>query len=210
MEVDRERQPGAREQLSERRARTLGSILMAAVHIVAEEGIAGLTMSALAARAGVSRQTLYNYYSDVDGVLAGMVEMGEAGTVELAGRIADANDARAALGLLVTEAVESARSGHPSLAALTAALPAELRGAMQAHEERAEAMVADLLRRGVDEGVFRADLDPELDGRIIHRAAFAGAELALRTDVDPAQLAGHLTADLLRIVEPVNGRRSRR
>lgn len=210
MEPDIGQAADGQGQLSERRARTLGSILMAAMLIVSEEGIAGLSMSTLAARAGVSRQTLYNYYPDVDAVLAGMIEMGEVGTAALADRMAGERDARAALELLVADAVGSARAGHPSLTALTAALPAELRRAMQTHEERAEAMVADLLRRGMSEGVFRADLEPELDGRIIHRAAFSGAELALREDVDPELLVVRLTANLLRIVEPSTGRRAGR
>ncbi len=209
MEPDPERALEGQGQLSERRARTAGSILMAAMQIVAVEGIAGLSMSALAARAGVSRQTLYNYYPDVEAVLAGMVELGETGTAELASRTADEPDARAALELLVSAAVESANAGHPSPTALTAALPAELRGAMRAHEERAEAIVVDLLRRGMADGAFRADLEPELDGPIIHRAMFAGAELTLREDVKPELLARRLAADLLRIVEVAGGPRRR-
>ncbi|MEX1295071.1 MAG: TetR/AcrR family transcriptional regulator [Candidatus Limnocylindrales bacterium] len=200
----------AAEELSERRARTLGGILMAAMHIVGQEGTAGLSMSALAARAGVSRQTLYNYYPDVDAVLSGMVELGDAGTAGLAAQLADEPDARAALTLFVASAVESVRSGHPSLSALTAALPAELRTTMQAHEDRAEGIVVDLLRRGMAEGVFRADLDPDLDGRILHRAAFAGAELARHEDVDPERLGERLSTDLLRVVESGAGRRTRR
>ena len=195
----------ASEQLSERRSRTRTSILLAAMHIVGEEGIAGLSMSTLAARAGVSRQTLYNYCPDVDAVLAGMVELGDAGTEELARQLAREDDPRAALGLLVSAAVESVRAGHPSLSALTAALPAELRATMQAHEERAEDIVADLLRRGLASGAFRSDLDPELDGRIIHRAVFAGAELARRPGIDLERLAQRLSVDLLRIVEPASG-----
>lgn len=195
----------ASEQLSERRSRTRTSILLTAMLIVSEEGIAGLSMSALAARAGVSRQTLYNYCPDVDAVLAGMVELGDAGTEELARQLAREHDPRAALGLLVSAAVESVRAGHPSLSALTAALPAELRATMQAHEERAEGIVTDLLRRGLASGAFRSDLDPELDGRIIHRAVFAGAELARRPDVDPERLAQRLSVHLLRTVEPASG-----
>ncbi len=192
-------------QLSERRSRTRTSILVAAMYIVSEEGLAGLSMSALAARAGVSRQTLYNYWPDVDAVLAGMVELGDVGTEELARQLASEDDPRAAFGLLVSAAVESIRAGHPSLSALTAALPADLRATMQAHEERAEGIVADLLRRGLATGAFRADLDPELDGRILYRAVFAGAELARRPDVDPGLLAQRLSVDLLRIVEPGTG-----
>lgn len=200
----------ALDELSERRARTRGSILIAALLIVAEAGIAGLSMSALAARAGVSRQTLYNHYADIDAVLAGMVDMSDAGTAELAAKLAREPDAKAALTGFVAAAVGSVRSGHPSLSALTAALPADLRTTMQAHEERAEGIVVDLLRRGMAEGVFRADLDPDLDGRILHRAAFAGAELTRREDVEPGLLAERLSVDLLRVVECGDDRRTRR
>lgn len=189
-------------QLSERRSRTVDGLLMAAMSIVTEEGIAGLSMSALAARAGVSRQTLYNYYADVDAVLAGLVEMGDAGTAELAAQLEREPDARTALVRFVSATVASVRAGHPSLSAIAAALPAELRVTMQAHEERAEDMIADLLRRGIAEGVFRADLDPDLDGRIVHQAAFAGSELARRDGIDADRLAQRLSDDLLRMVEP--------
>jgi AcrR family transcriptional regulator len=201
MNVDDAPMALARGHLSERRSRTVGSILVAAMLIVSEEGIAGLSMSTLAARAGVSRQTLYNYYPDVDAVLAGMVEMGDAGAVELAGQLED-KDPRTALRLFVVAAVESVRSGHPSLSAITAALPAELRATMWAHEDRAERLLVDLVRRGVVDGAFRADLDADLDGRILHRAAFAAAELARRDDVDPDSLVERLSADLLRMLEP--------
>jgi AcrR family transcriptional regulator len=196
-------------QLSERRSRTVDSILVAAMLIVTEEGIAGLSMSALAARAGVSRQTLYNYYPDVDAVLAGMVEMGDAGAAQLAAQLDD-EEPRTALRLFVAAAVGSVRKGHPSLSAITAALPAELRATLQAHEDRAERSLVDLLRRGVSDGAFRADLDPDLDGRILYRAAFAAAELARRDDVDPDSLVERLSADLLRMLEPQTRQRPRR
>ena len=54
--------------------------------IVEEEGIAGLSMSTLALRAGVSRQTLYKYFPDIDAVLAGLVALGDGGTAELSER----------------------------------------------------------------------------------------------------------------------------
>ena len=186
--------------LSDKRARTVESILGAAMLIVAEEGIAALSMSALATRAGVSRQTLYNYFPDVDAVLAGMVAMGDAGTAELAGRLEASSDPRVGLDLFVSTAVESVRSGHPSPMAISAALPAELRQAMQEHEQQAEGVLVELLRRGIADGVFRADLDPELDGPILYRMAMASADLVRRPWVDAAVLARRLSADLLRIV----------
>ena len=112
--------------LSEKRAHTVDGILSTAMVIVTEEGMAALSMSTLAARAGVSRQTLYTYFPDVEAVLTGMARMGEASTLELADRMRAEEDARAALGSFVSAAVKSARMGHPSLIAITAALPAEL------------------------------------------------------------------------------------
>lgn len=192
--------PPGHGALSDKRSRTVGSILSAAMLIVTEEGIAALSMSALAARAGVSRQTLYNYFPDVDAVLASMVELGDAGTAELAGRMREAADARDALAVFVLGAVDTVRSGHPSPIAMSAALPPELRTAMRAHEARAEQVVVDALARGMAEGSLRADLEPELDGRILYRAAFAGAELARTPGADVDHLTERLRDDLLRMV----------
>ena len=186
--------------LSERRTRTVHSILGAAMRIVEEEGIAGLSMSNLAQRAGVSRQTLYNYYPDVDAVLGGLVEMGDAGTDDLAAQLSAAPDAAASLALFVSAVVTSVAAGHPSPMALASALPASHRDALAAHQQDTEGLVRIILRQGREEGTFRADIDPELDGRILYRAAFAAAELARGPDADPDALARHLTRDLLAMV----------
>lgn len=188
--------------LSLRRSRTVDSILMAAMIIVAQDGAAALSMSAVAARAGVSRQTLYGYFPDVDAILAGLVVMGDAGTDALAGRMESKRDPRAALTVLVSAAVESVAAGHPPRSAIAAAMPADLRADMQAHEERAERLVVDLLLRAQRDRLVRTDLDPEIDGRILYRAAFAGAELAGRQDIDTGWLTQRLTADLWRIIAP--------
>ena len=187
--------------LSERRTRTVHSILGAAMRIVEEEGIAGLSMSSLAQRAGVSRQTLYNYFPDVDAVLGGLVDLGDAGTDELAARLSNATDARASLALFVEYVVGSVATGHPSPVALTAALPTSHREAMSAHERHTESLVEVILERGREDGLFRADVDPELDGRILYRAAFAGAELSREPGADADALARHLARDLLAMVD---------
>jgi len=186
--------------LSEKRSRTVHSILGAAMQIVMEEGVAGLSMSALAQRAGVSRQTIYNYFPDVEAVLAGLMEMGDAGDSGLADLMESENDPCAALGVFVDAVVASAASGHPSAMALAPSLPAPLRDAITAHQRHTEHLVIDVLRRGQADGRFRADLDPELDGRLLCRAALAAAELAGEPDLDASRLAEHLSTNLLRMV----------
>ena len=46
-------------------------ITAAALTLVAERGMSGVTMSAVAAEAGVARQTVYNHFSDVDAIILG-------------------------------------------------------------------------------------------------------------------------------------------
>ncbi len=199
------------DSLSAHRVRTAERIAGVAMSIIASRGIAGLTMSALADAAGVSRQTLYKYFPDVDAVLAEMAAIGSAGITELADRIDAEDDPREGLRVFVAAILESAAAGHPSPIALAAAVPASAREAMRSHEEAAEALVIGLLRRGRDAGVFRADLDAELDGRLIYRAAFSAHDLAVEPGADIPALSRHVSSDLLRIVEasPPQGRGSR-
>ena len=200
-----------RDSLSAHRVRTAERIAGVAMGIIASHGIAGLSMSALADAAGISRQTLYKYFPDVDAVLAEMAAMGSAGIAELADRIDAEDDPREGLRVFVTAILESAAAGHPSPIALAAAVPASAREVMRSHQEAAEALVIGLLRRGRKTGVFRADLDDELDGRLIYRAAFSAHDLALEPEVAIPALARHVSADLLRIVEasPPQGHRNR-
>ncbi len=191
---------GSREPLSDKRARTVHGILAVAMQAIAREGIAGLTMSTLAQRAGVSRQTLYHYFADIDAVLAGLVQVSDEGTAELAARLDAEDDPAVALRLFVGTVVASAAAGHPSPLALTAALPATLRAAMAAHEEQAQQLVIDILRRGQADGVFRAELEPGFDGRILYRAAIAAAELAADPDADAGRIAERLAVNLLHMV----------
>ena len=44
------------------------------------------------------------------------------------------------------------------------------------------------LRRGPDDGSFREDLDPDLDGAIVYETLLAAGDVAERTGVDPALL----------------------
>ena len=80
-------------------------------------------------------------------------------------------------------------------------MPASTREAMRGHEQAAERLVIDLLRRGRGSGAFRADLDVELDGRLIYRAAFAASDLAVEPAADIDALSSHVSADLLSMVE---------
>ena len=168
--------------------------------IIVRDGVAGLSMSGLAASAGISRQALYSYFADVEAVLAAMAALASDTINELASAIETQDDPRAGLRLLVGGVLGAAAAGFPSPVLLASTLPAAMRSSVEAHQRSADALVISLLRRGRDAGVFRADLDPELDGRIICRAVIAMHDLASERALDIEDLADHLAANLLRIV----------
>lgn len=189
-----------RGALSDHRSRTAERIALVAVGIIDRDGIAGLTMSRLADEAGISRQTLYKYYPDVDAVLEGIAAVGGAGVAELARMVEAEADPRQALYVFVTSVLAAAAAGHPSPMALAAAVPVSSREVMRAHEEAAEAIVIGIIRRGKAGGAFRADVDPQLDGRFVYRATFAAHELAAERGADADAVTRHVTDDLLRML----------
>ncbi len=188
------------DTLSEHRQRQAEHIAASAMAIIARDGVSALTMSAVAEEAGVSRQTLYKYFPDVDAVLVGMVRLSESMESDLVERVGGAGDARAGLIVFVEAALTATSSGHPSPAALASILPPEARSSLQAHADRAEALVIDLLRRGLEDGSLRVDLDPELDGWIIHGMLLAAHDLANLAVADPGRLSEHVTQAVLRMV----------
>jgi len=188
-----------------RRSRTTDAILYAAMGIVMHGGVASLSMSALAEAAGLSRQTLYNHFPDIDAVLAAMAAMGNDGIADLRERLEAEEDPRDGLRVFVSVVLEAAAAGHPSQLALTMAVPPSARDAIREHERSAEALVIELLERGRASGAFHADVDPTVDGRFIYRAAFAAHDLALEPDVDVDRLSERITRDLLRMVEAGSG-----
>jgi AcrR family transcriptional regulator len=157
-------------------------------------------MSRLADEAGISRQTLYQYFPDVDAVLEGIAAVGATGVDELAQAVEATSDPYEALHVFVSAILEAAAAGHPSPMALVAAVPEASRSVIRGHEEAVEGIVIGLIRRGRSSGRIRADVAPELDGKLIYRATLAAHDLAAVPDADVGALARHLTDGLYRML----------
>jgi AcrR family transcriptional regulator len=61
------------QSVASHKQRLRATIIDAAVELVRDRGRGDVTMSAVAARAGIGRATLYNYFSDLDHILAAFV-----------------------------------------------------------------------------------------------------------------------------------------
>lgn len=152
-----------RDRLKEQ---TQAAILEAAEHVLAEEGLAQARIDAIAAQAGVSVGTLYNYFGDRDGIVRAVIQHNKLQILEAIQAIVDRPGPTFAEDLHRTFesfSVHCARHGR-FVAVVMNANPAE----MVCRGEHLE-MVADLRRitvqlmaRGVRDGVIRDE--PELFG----------------------------------------------
>jgi len=194
------------------RSRTRQAIIEAALALLAERGAAGVSMSALAERAGVSRPTLYKHFPDLDHVLAAWVgDQLDRTHVGLVADLASLSDPLAAIdhwirAQLRAFASESHRFGvehldasvHPQLMATIHGKAAELRGLL----ERA-------LAEGARTGRLRDDLDPTLVAELVHHVLSGLRRAVAQGDRDAEAVADAVTAvvlDGLRAREaPANG-----
>ena len=142
---------GLREQ---KKARTRDELVEAAYAVVRDDGIAGLTAEAIAARAGVSRRTFFNYFPSVGSVLA-------AGVADFFVGLAGGLDARPA-GEPLLDSLESliATPADPRMFERIAALG---RVGLGSEEARAamQGVLHDWLPWLIE--LFRGRLHPDVD-----------------------------------------------
>jgi AcrR family transcriptional regulator len=88
-----------------RSAQTVETILQGAAHILEQHGLEGYTTNAIAARAGVSIGSLYQYFPTKDAVTVALIERESAELVQEASKALLGEDKRRALRRLIEVAV---------------------------------------------------------------------------------------------------------
>lgn len=110
-------------------------IIAATLALVAQMGAAAVTMAAIAEKADISRQTLYNHFPDVAAVIEAALDAhGAAMEAHLEKLVNDAETPQEKLTAVARFMVEAVGAGHAGLD-LEAALPAEARARLAAHAE---------------------------------------------------------------------------
>ncbi|WP_129311445.1 TetR/AcrR family transcriptional regulator [Streptomyces sp. L2] len=152
------------ETMDAHRRAVQDAVLTATVALVAEHGLAPVTMSQIAKEAGIGRATLYKYFPDVQSVLVAWHERHVAAHLEHLGRARDHADGPA-------EQLEAVLHGYAHLA----------------HNRRRDGEVAAFVHR--DQHVLRAQR--RLHGLLCDVVAAAAAAGAARDDVSAAELADY-------------------
>ncbi|MDA8063239.1 MAG: TetR/AcrR family transcriptional regulator [Actinomycetota bacterium] len=182
--------------LDEHRAAQRERILEVALELLEDKGMAVLTMSSLAARAGMSRATLYHYFPDVDAVLAAWV--GREMERSLDAMLADArrvSDPFERLALLVDSQVLTFSSQHHRLSAEHFESEA-VAPAVRAEVERRMAPLRELIALTIGEAQADAGVpervDPGLAADLLLGLLGAARRRLVAGSVAPAEVTAAL------------------
>jgi AcrR family transcriptional regulator len=137
------------------------AVLDAALDLLAEHGYAGLTMEAVAARAGVAKTTVYRRWAGKDEVLIDALNLVKGGSSELPG-----DSVAGDLKVLMERMRRSwLHTQHGRIMRRLAAegndQPELYRMFCERVVEPRRAVTRAIIRRGIDEGSIRPDIDVE-------------------------------------------------
>ena len=176
------------------------AVLDATSGLVAEHGVAGVSMSAVADAAGVGRATLYRYFPDLSAVLEAWHERQVAGHLDELRQVAarvprggggsdDANRAGVEARLRAVLTAYAFASAHGAGTDVAAVLHHGER--MDAARSELVGFMRDLLVQGAEAGLVRTDVPSgELTGFVLH-ALGAAAEVSPAPGQGRAGQSGH-------------------
>jgi len=171
-------------------------IIDATVALVAEKGLGNVTMTEIAERADVARQTLYNRYPDVEQVMIAAVEEYEqSGFAHLVGLVDATGSAEGKIDLLARHAVAAPDHGH-GVTEVASALSPEGRARLDQHQVTFRRLIASIISFGIDEGVFDPSIDPERHAVLVQGVLLSASDLSAAED-DPVELSSVVARSIL-------------
>lgn len=176
-------------------------ITAATFALLAERGLAGITMSAIATEAGIARQTLYNHFPDVDSIIAAaMAEHQNDDLQALAAMLATIPTATGRLDHLTRHTTVTAAQ-HGTLPALHEGLSPAAQQAARDYDAQLRDMIREVLADGLRMRELQPTIDPDLHAVLVHHMLQGAAELAAERPDDVSRITD-TTIGLLRTAIP--------
>lgn len=172
--------------MSPRARRDEGDILDATIRVIAEHGVSGATVDTVAARAGVSKATIYRHWGSRARLIHAALSSLEGPYVETVG-----DSLREDLTVLLWHLVEY--FNRPDIGRVfasfidAAARDPELAALHQETIAKARASFEQVVRRGIERGELPADLDIGLFIDVV-RAPFIYRRVVAQSPVQPADI----------------------
>lgn len=148
------------------------AILAAALHVFSEKGYHPATIDEIAERAGVGKGTVYSYFRSKAELMEQLIELSTKAELESAERsVAGFEKALDQLHALAAIERKHLEQHEPFIrflmSDLASAVTPEFRDAMEETRRRLEELVAGVIRRGQEEGIFKKEIDPEFAAMLI-------------------------------------------
>ena len=105
--------------------------------------------------------------SDTDAVLVGIAELVASHDDQVEAQVLEQADPNAQLDFIIRTVVQAGGHGNGGSAALRVTLPPEAQEVLARHQDRIVRILAKVVRTGVEDGVFRNDLEPSADAPLI-------------------------------------------
>lgn len=173
-------------------------IVHAALALVAEQGMSGVTMSAIAREAAVARQTIYNYYPDVEAIVSAAVEQHQAESIDhLTELLATVDSPIGRLEHLVRHVAATAAHGHVTI---KQGFSAEVQSVIDGYDLALRTHIENILRDGTGRSVFRNNLDPARDAVVVQRMIEATGELVAEDPESVPEVVTVVTTTVLAAV----------
>ena len=164
-------------------------IIQATLTLIAEYGLGAVTMIRISETAGVARQTLYNYYPDVDSIVAEAIGRHNRESIELLESSLHVVDhPKGKLEQLVRHVVSVATHAHHA-PGIERGLSAAARATLSEYDNALDRSIRAILEDGQRSGVFRHDLSPDVDAGLIRHMLNGLAEKSAASPTDAAVLA---------------------
>jgi len=159
------------------KARQRARIIHAALQLIAADGLSRLTISRVAEQAGLTRQTVYNYFPDVEGIIASAMEEHDRAMAEhLLGVIHAVDGPLNQFTALATFQIRHAAPQHSSLE-LSFVLSPELREQIAHHTDSVKAALVAGWGQG---SPTRGELDPAAATELLWGFVQGAVEAAIR------------------------------
>jgi AcrR family transcriptional regulator len=179
------------DSLTGHKQRQRAHILRVAADLAAEQGAANVAMSTLARRAGIARATLYNYFPDVERVLAAVVaDQAARFRADLDRRLATAPDPAERLHHYLLAVHQWAASRGRSHIDRGRKLSPQLSAVIHEPLAGLRELLASILAEGVARRTFATDIEPRLH-----------AEFIFKLLTEPAAAGSDAGDQLIRFVE---------
>ena len=179
--------------MSDHKTRQTARIVEATLRVLSAEGMSRVSMSKVASAAGVTRQTVYNYFPDVESILARVMdEHASAMERHLLDVLNDAEGPREQLRAFAAFQITHASPEHAGLA-LELGLSPEVRARIDAHTDGVKSALAETIASGIAEGSFTDGLTPTTAAELQWGLVQGGVEAAMKHPEDKPALIDAVT-----------------